>query len=91
MFIIVKNEELWKWWFYFCLRFRCHFFRHTDCAIDEFFLKKFFNFDLKGVIEKCVGCFLSYLFLRGFFIKSVGMCDILRKLIVTFFLVCFYD
>ena len=27
----------------------------------------FFNLGLKGVIEKCVGCFLLYLFLGVFF------------------------
>ena len=31
----------------------------------------FFNLGLKGVIEKCVSCFLVYLFLRGFLIKKV--------------------
>ena len=37
--------------------------------IGEFSKKKFFlNFGLKGVIEKCVGRFLLYLFWGGLFI-----------------------
>ena len=36
----------------------------------EFWKHFFFNIGLKGVIEKCVGCFLLYLFLRGFFDKK---------------------
>ena len=42
-----------------------------DFAIFEFWKIFFFNLGLKGVIEKCVGCFLVYLILRGFFIKKV--------------------
>ena len=44
--------------------------------IDGFFN---FFFGLEGVIAKHVGCFLVYLFLRGFFIKNRGMCDDLKK------------
>ena len=52
------------------------FFRHTDLVIDGVFFKKlFFNFDLKGVIEICVGCFLVHLFL-GFFSLKNGVCVI---------------
>ena len=29
--------------------------------------KYFFNFGLKGAVEKCVGCFLVYLFLKVLF------------------------
>ena len=35
--------------------------------LTRFFKKRFLNFGLKGIIEKCVGCFLVYLFLGGFF------------------------
>ena len=55
---IDKNWVLWKQWFYFCLRFRRHVFRQS-----KFYF--FLNFDLKCVIEKCVSCFLVYLFLGG--------------------------
>ena len=35
----------------------------------------FFNLSLKGVIVKCVSCFLVYLFLGGFFrLKSIKKC-----------------
>ena len=55
-----------EWGYYFCLRFRCHFFSLPYWKIGglNFF---FFNFGLKGVIEKCVGCFLVYLF-WGFYL-----------------------
>ena len=37
-------------------------------VIDGFFKKIFlFNFGLKGVTEKCVACFLVYLFLGAFY------------------------
>ena len=32
--------------------------------------KFFFNFGLKGIIEKCANCFIVYLFLRFFLIKK---------------------
>ena len=42
----------------------------TQLGIDRFLEKIFFlTFDLKGVIEKYVGCFL--VFLRGLFIKKM--------------------
>ena len=34
----------------------------------RFFKKKV---QILGITEKCIGCFLVYLFLEGFFIKSV--------------------
>ena len=55
------------------------------------FLKK--RFGLEGVVEKCVGCFLVYLFSRGFFIKNEGMCNNFKKHIVISFscvFMCFY-
>ena len=48
------------------------FFMRTQLGIDRFLEKNFFlTFDLKGVIEKYVGCFIVYLFLRGLFIKKM--------------------
>ena len=39
------------------------------------FRKKKFNLGLKGIIEKCVGCFLVYLVLGAFFLlKNVKKC-----------------
>ena len=40
-------------------------------AVRKFSKKSFFNLGLKDVIEKCAGCFLVYLFLRGFLIKNM--------------------
>ena len=77
-FFRVKNSYrgvLWEWWFYFCLGFRRHCFRHTNFKILKFRFSFFLNLGLKGVIEKCVGCFLVYLFLGVFFrLKSVKKC-----------------
>ena len=42
----------------------------TDWFLEEFF----FKFDLKGVIEKCVVCFLVYLFLRVLLLKRCKKC-----------------
>ena len=39
----------------------------SNCVVREFWKKNFFNLGFKGVIVKCVDCFLAYLFLRGFF------------------------
>ena len=61
---IVKNGVLREWRLYVCLRFRRHFFRRTKLG-DWWVFKK--NLGLKGVMEKCVGCFLVYLFLRVLF------------------------
>ena len=47
------------------------------------FWKSFFG--LEGVMEKCLGCFLVYLF-EVFLIKNRGMCDNLKKHIVTLFI-----
>ena len=58
-------------------------------VIDGFFKKIFFNFGLKGVMEKCVFFFLVYLFFGGFFIKKRDMRDNLRKRIFTLFLMRF--
>ena len=41
--------------------------------IEGFFKKKII-FGLKAVIEKCVGCFLAYLFLRVFVSKRYKKC-----------------
>ena len=71
---LVKTGVLREWGFKFYLRFRRHFFRHTKLG-DWWVLEKIFcfYFGLKGVRDKCVGCFLTYLFFwveRGvFFIK----------------------
>ena len=58
----VKNGLLQEWGFKFCLRFR----RLKSCDRRVFKKKNLFNFGFKGVMEKCVGCFLVYLFLRVF-------------------------
>ena len=67
---IVKNRILREWWIYFCLRFRRHFFRRTKLGDWWDFQKIVFylNFGLKGVIEKCVGCFVVYLFWGFYFL-----------------------
>ena len=58
--------------FYFCLRFRCQF-GHTKLGDWRgFFLKKGFSFGFKGVVEKCAGCFLIYLFFF-FFAEGGGV------------------
>ena len=71
MLKIVKNGVLREWGFKFCLRFRRHFFRRPK-SCDRRVLKKknVFDFGLKSVIEKCVGCFLVYLFLKVLFFKK---------------------
>ena len=63
---IVHNGVLWEWGFYFCLGFRCQFFGHTKLG-DSWVFNFFFHFGFKGVMEKCVGCFLVYLFFFYFF------------------------
>ena len=53
----------------------------------------FFNLGLKGVIEKCSGCFLAYLFLRGFLIKKgamSGVCVIALRTHCYLWKVCYY-
>ena len=45
----------------------------------------FLNFGLKGVIETCVGCFLVYLFLRVFLLKSVGVCNSIEIALLPYF------
>ena len=53
-----------------------------NCAICGLLKTIFFYFGLKGVMEKCVGCFLVYLFLRGFLTKrcnKVSMCLVAVK------------
>ena len=68
----------------FSLGILASFFRRTK--LDDWwgFLKKeFLILNLKGVMEKWVGCFLVYLFLRGlFFYKKVlrgGRFNFLRE------------
>ena len=43
--------------------------------LADFLKKVFFNFGLKAVIEKCVGCFLVYLFLRILFFDQKVLRD----------------
>ena len=55
----------------FCLRFRRHFFRHTDFLgfkISNFFFKKI---QILGVIEKYIGWVLVYPFLGVFILLKV--------------------
>ena len=58
------------------------FFRHTKLSDRWVFKKKIFNFGLKVVVEKCVGCFLVYLFYfffgGGGVIKKWSIHDSLR-------------
>ena len=50
--------------------------------------KLFLKFGFYGVIEKCVGCFLVYLFLGGFFwLKSVKKCACVVALKIALLLV----
>ena len=51
------------------------------------FLGNFFG--LEGVMEKCLVCFLVYLFWDVFFIKNRVMCNNFKKCIVTSFLCVF--
>ena len=68
----------------FLLRIQASFFLGIpNWVIDCFFF--LFSFDLKGVMEKCVGCFLVYLCWGDFFSKKWGMRDILRKHIDALF------
>ena len=51
----------------------------------------FFKFKFQGFIEKCVGCFLVYLFLGGFFwLKSVKKCVCVLVLKITLLFVKIY-
>ena len=75
--------------FYFLLDIQTSFFFGIpNFKISGFRKKKFFKFGFQGFIEKCVGCFLVYLFLKGsFFIKSAKrlcICDYVKNCIVTF-------
>ena len=57
--------------FYFLLEILASFFRHTDLSRYEISKKNFFSIQILGIIEKCIGCFLVYLFLGGVFLLKV--------------------
>ena len=67
-----------EWGFIFCLRFRCHFFRHTDFLRFKISKRIFFlisNFRYHGKMYRLVPCIPIF---RGFFIKSAKrmcICD----------------
>ena len=73
--------------FYFCLRFRRHFFRPTK--FENFKISKNRKIEIIGIIEKCVGCILVYPFLEGGGggllknVKKVCICDYDKNRIVT--------
>ena len=76
--------------FYFCLRFRRHFFRHTS-FLGFKILKKicfFFLIQILAIIGKCIGCCLAYPFLGEFFFiksaKRMCICDYVKNRIGTF-------
>ena len=52
------------------MRFRRHFFSHTEFLRFKISKKKF-KIQILGIIEKCIGCFLVYLFLGVFFLLNV--------------------
>ena len=56
--------------FYFLLEIQASFFQAYRFFKIEDFEKNFFLIQILGIIEKCIGCFLVYLFL-GVLIKSV--------------------
>ena len=71
-----------------CLRFRRHFFLSIPNYMVSGFLRKIFG--LEGVIEKCVGCFLVYLFFKKKKNLKTGIWVIIKKKrIVTSFLCVF--
>ena len=54
----------------FALELGVIFLGIPNWVVDGFFKKNFFlNLGLKCAMEKCVDCFLVYLFLGGFFKK----------------------
>ena len=65
--------------FVFFLRFRRHFFRHTDFSRFKISKKFVFKIQIFCVIEKCIGWVLVYPFFGGgFFIKNAKkmcICD----------------
>ena len=65
--------------FVFCLRFRRHFFRHTDFSRFKISKKFVFKIQIFCVIEKCIGWVLVYpFFWGGVFIKNAKkmcICD----------------
>ena len=90
-----------EWWFYFYLGFRRHFLGVPNWVIGGFLNIFFLNLGFTGVMEKCVGCFLVYLFFWGgwFFYKKVlrgGRFNFLRetyppKRCNTRYCICEYD
>ena len=63
---IVKNGYCGNDGFIFAWDLGVIFSGIPNLVIGQFLKFFFFNFGLKGVVEKCVGCFLVYLFLRVF-------------------------
>ena len=79
--------------FYFCLRFRRHFFRHTDFLGFEISKKIFFlNSDFR-YHRKMYRLFPCIPIFRGFFMikstKSMCLCDYVKNRIGTCWNLCF--
>ena len=74
--------------FYFLLEIQASIFLGIPIFQDLRFRKKnFLKIQILGIIEKCIGCFLVYPFLGGFFIKSgkkMCICDYVKNRISTF-------
>ena len=65
------------------------------CSGFEILKKKFFKIQILGIIEKCTGCFLVYLFLGAFFSLKVqkGWAHVIVLFLVlipfkVYFLIC---
>ena len=73
--------------FIFCLRFKRHFFRHTDLWRFKISKKNFLKIWILDIIEKCIGCFLVYPFLGFFLLKVQKRCVYVIMLKITLVLV----
>ena len=73
--------------FYFCLRFRRHFFRHTDFIDFKIFEFFFFKIQILRFHRKMCGLFPCIPILRWFFLrksaKQICMCDWVTNHIAT--------
>ena len=71
---MVKNGYCGNDGFIFAWDLGINFLCIPNWVIDGFLKFFCFNFGLKGIIEKFVGCFLAYLFLRVFLLKRCRKC-----------------
>ena len=74
---MVKNVYCGNDGFIFAWDLGSSFLGVPNWVIGEFSKKNFLNFGLKEVMEKCVGCFLVYLFFGGVLFKNEGLHDTL--------------